>query len=108
MKNTIVALATPFGRSGIGVIRLSGKDSLKIIATDSSETKNFSPKPRSASLKKLYDLETAEVLDEALITYFQSPQSFTGEDVIEISCHGSPVIVRQIIDSCLTTRCANG
>ena len=100
MENTIVALATPLGRSGIGVIRLSGEDSLGItrkLVRDES----FSPKPRVSSLQKIFDLHTAEVLDETLITYFQAPQSFTGEDVIEISCHGSPVILRQIIDFCL-------
>ncbi len=100
MSNTIVALATPTGRSGIGVIRLSGAESLSIVQKLVRD-KNFSPEPRFASLKKIYDLESAEVLDETLITYFQAPNSFTGEDVIEISGHGSPVILRQIIDFCL-------
>ncbi len=100
MSDTIVALATPSGRSGIGVIRLSGKDSLSI-ARELTSDENFSPKPRFASLRKIYYLQTNDVLDETLITYFQSPQSFTGEDVIEISCHGSPVVLRQIIDFCL-------
>jgi tRNA modification GTPase len=100
MKNTIVALATPSGRSGIGVVRLSGNDSLSIMRKLVSDEK-FSPKPRLAVLQKIYDLQTNDVLDEAIITYFQSPQSFTGEDVIEISCHGSPVVLRQIIDFCL-------
>lgn len=100
MNNTIVALATPFGRSGIAVIRLSGNASLAIIRRLTADEK-FCPQPRSANLKKIYDLETAEVTDETLITYFQSPQSFTGEDVVEIACHGSPMIVRQIIDFCL-------
>lgn len=100
MSNTIVALATPLGRSGIGVIRLSGKDSLSI-ARKLVRDENFSPKPRFADLQKIYDLETTELLDAVLITYFQSPQSFTGEDVIEISGHGSPVVLRQIIDFCL-------
>lgn len=98
--NVIVALSTPPGRSGIGVIRLSGDDALDI-ARKLIRQPNFSPKPRFASLQTIYDLQTAEILDDALITYFQSPQSFTGEDVIEISGHGSPVILRQIIDSCL-------
>lgn len=100
MENTIVALATPLGRSGIGVIRLSGDDSLEIVRRLIRD-QQFSPKPRVAHLKKIYDLETAEVLDEVIITYFKAPRSFTGEDVIEISCHGSPVILRQIIDCCL-------
>ncbi|MEP6902045.1 MAG: tRNA uridine-5-carboxymethylaminomethyl(34) synthesis GTPase MnmE [Actinomycetota bacterium] len=100
MQNTIVALATPLGRSGIGVIRLSGDDSLTIIRRLVRDEK-FNPKPRFAQLKKLYDLQSGEILDEVIITYFKSPQSFTGEDVVEISCHGSPIILRQIIDYCL-------
>jgi len=100
MSNTIVALATPLGRSGIGVIRLSGADSLAIIRKLTRD-ENFSPEPRVATLKKILDLETDELLDETIITYFKSPQSFTGEDVVEISGHGSPIILRQIIDFCL-------
>lgn len=98
--DTIVALATPLGRSGIGVIRLSGASSLEIVRRLVRD-ENFSPPPRFASLQKIYNLEAADVVDETLITYFQAPQSFTGEDVIEISCHGSPVVLRQIIDFCL-------
>ncbi len=98
--DTIVALATPLGRSGIAVIRLSGSESLKITRRIVSD-ENFNPKPRFATLQKVYELETTEILDEAIITYFQAPQSFTGEDIIEISCHGSPVVLRQIIDYCL-------
>ena len=98
--NTIIALATPTGRSGIGVIRLSGAESLSIVQKLIRDEK-FSPEPRFASLKKIYDLKSAEVLDETLITYFKAPNSFTGEDVIEISGHGSPVVLRQIIDFCL-------
>ena len=100
MKDTIVALATPLGRSGIGVIRLSGEKSLEITGK-LIQDETFNPQPRFASLKKIYDIETGELLDETVITYFKSPQSFTGEDVIEISCHGSPIILRQIIDFCL-------
>lgn len=100
MKNTIVALATPLGRSGIGVIRLSGDKSLKIVGKLICD-ENFNPQPRFANLKKIYDIETGELLDETVIIYFKAPHSFTGEDVIEISCHGSPVVLRQIIDFCL-------
>jgi len=100
MQDTIVALATPTGRSGIGVIRLSGDSSVEIIRRLVRD-ENFNPEPRFAHLKKIYDLQTNEVLDEVIITYFKSPQSFTGEDVIEIACHGSPIILRQIIDFCL-------
>ncbi|NNE97718.1 MAG: tRNA uridine-5-carboxymethylaminomethyl(34) synthesis GTPase MnmE [Pyrinomonadaceae bacterium] len=98
--DTIVALATPLGRSGIGVIRLSGEDALKIAGELTGE-ENFDPNPREANLRKLTDPDSNELIDEALITYFKSPNSFTGEDVVEISCHGSPVLLRQVIDICL-------
>lgn len=100
MSATIVALATPIGRSGIGVIRLSGADALSIVKklTDN----DFNPQPRHACLKQLNDPQTSETIDEAVVTYFKAPHSFTGEDVAEISCHGSPVLLRQVIDICLS------
>ncbi|MEZ5426774.1 MAG: tRNA uridine-5-carboxymethylaminomethyl(34) synthesis GTPase MnmE [Pyrinomonadaceae bacterium] len=101
MNDTIIALATPLGRSGIGVIRLSGDDSLSIVRKLISEG-SFEPKPRFAHLKKILDPQDLESVDEALITFFPFPHSFTGEDVVEISCHGSPVVLRQILDICLS------
>jgi tRNA modification GTPase len=100
MPDTIVALATPTGRSGIGVIRLSGDDSLGITRKLAADA-DLNPEPRAAHLKQLYEPATGEVIDEAIITWFKAPQSFTGEDVVEISCHGSPVLLRQVIDICL-------
>jgi len=98
--DTIVALATPVGRSGIGVVRLSGPGSLAIagVLTDRNESVFI---PRRSVLAKVIDPVSGETLDEAVITYFKSPRSFTGEDVIELACHGSPVILRQVIDLCL-------
>lgn len=100
MKDTIVALATPTGRSGIGVVRLSGHDALSISQKLAGDP-NFLPLARTAVLRSLVDPTTNVTIDEAIITYFKSPHSFTGEDVIEISCHGSPVLLRQVIDICL-------
>lgn len=99
-KSAIVALATPTGRSGIGVVRLSGVASIKITCKLVNDA-DFVPIPRTAHLKQLHDPTTGEVIDEAIITYFKAPHSFTGEDVVEISCHGSPVLLRQVIDICL-------
>ncbi|HTK38494.1 MAG TPA: tRNA uridine-5-carboxymethylaminomethyl(34) synthesis GTPase MnmE [Pyrinomonadaceae bacterium] len=96
--STIVALATPLGRSGIGVIRLSGPDSLAIAQKLANQS---SLKPRFAHLAELRDPRTGDAIDEAIVTYFKAPNSFTGEDVVEISCHGSPVLLRQVIDICL-------
>ena len=98
--DTIIALSTPLGRSGIGVIRLSGALALeitrKLVCDD-----GFAPAPRLAYLKKIYDFDSIEAIDSALVTYFKAPASFTGEDVVEISGHGSPVLLRQIIDAAL-------
>lgn len=98
MKDTIVALATPLGRSGIGTVRLSGPDSARI-AGRFSDAPDL--EPRRATLVKLSDPETGEAIDEAVVTLYRGPNSFTGEDVVEISCHGSPVVLRQVIDGSL-------
>lgn len=95
--DTIVALATPPGRSGIGVIRLSGTRSLEI-ARALIKDEHFEVESHRVVLKNLHDPITAEILDQALLTYFKSPHSFTGEDVVELSCHGSPVLLRYLID----------
>jgi len=97
IKDTIVALSTPPGRSGIGIIRLSGDRSLEI-ARYLVQNSNFTPAPNDARPTKLYDPATSQILDYALVTYFKTPHSFTGEDVVELSCHGSPVLLRHLID----------
>ena len=101
LSDTIVALATPPGRGGIGVIRLSGPGSLrilrKLIACD-----DFNPEPNALTLRSLIDPATNETLDRALVCYFKAPHSFTGEDVAEFHCHGSPILLRTIIDVTLT------
>lgn len=101
---TIVALATPAGRSGIGIVRLSGDGALdaavKLTRCDRSL---FTP--RKATLVELRDPRDNAAIDKALVTYFKAPHSFTGEDVVEISCHGSPVLLRQVIDICLAFGC---
>lgn len=98
MPDTIVALATPTGRSGIGVIRLSGSDSLSLAIKMTGRKTGF--EPRHGHVVTLKDPE-GEPIDEAIITHFKAPRSFTGEDVIEFSCHGSPVLLRRVIDLCL-------
>src|ERR1041385_9061612 len=94
--STIVALSTPPGRGAIAVVRLSGPDALSITKQLAGDFDNV--KARRATLSKIILPETQETLDEVLITFFKAPDSATGEDVIEISCHGSPVIVREILD----------
>lgn len=100
-SDSIVALSTPPGRSGIGVIRISGPASLEILRKLSRD-ESFDPKPNLLTLRTLSDPATGETLDQALVCFFQAPHSFTGEDVVEFHCHGSPVLLRMIIDIALT------
>ncbi|HEX8853648.1 MAG TPA: GTPase, partial [Pyrinomonadaceae bacterium] len=99
-SDTIVALSTPTGRSGVGVIRLSGPHSLEH-ARRLLRDEDFAPEPNYVTLKNLRDPHTGEVLDRALVTYFKSPHSFTGEDTVELSCHGSPLLLLRVIDTLL-------
>ena len=99
-KDTIVALSTPPGRSGIGVIRLSGESALALTRLLLSDT-SFEPEPNRVALKPIIDPDTREVIDRALVTFFKSPHSYTGEDVIELSCHGSPPLLLRVLDSLL-------
>ena len=100
-NDTVVALSTPSGRSGIGVVRISGDDSLGILRSLIA-AESYNPTPHLLSLKSLIDPNTGETLDEALVCFFKGPHSFTGEDVVELHCHGSPVLLRTIIDLVLT------
>ena len=97
ISDTIVAISTPPGRGGIGIVRLSGPESLSL-TRKLLQKPDFQPEPNRVSLHRLYDPQTGEELDRALITYFRAPRSFTGEDVVELSCHGSPVLLLQIVD----------
>ena len=97
--DTIVALATAPGVGAIGVIRLSGKKSFDII------NKLFQSKKLSAeqshTLHVGFIRENGRDIDEVVVSIFKSPKSYTGENVIEISCHGSPFVQQQIIDACI-------
>lgn len=92
--DTIVAVATPPGRGGVGVVRLSGPDAHLIGARMCGEL----PPGRQASLRAVRD-DQGEVIDRALILSFAAPHSFTGEDVCEIQAHGSPVVLELIVQS---------
>lgn len=92
-----MALSTPPGRSGIGVIRLSGAHALTHTRALLDDPQ-FAPASHRATLKTIHDPRTRDALDRALITYFKAPHSFTGEDVVELSCHGSPTLLLQVVD----------
>jgi len=97
--DTIVALATPPGIGAIGVIRISGPASWGIVAKlfPSKDLQQQS----SHTIHVGYLKEEEEVLDEAVVSLFKGPRSYTGEDVVEVSCHGSPYIQERVIQAFL-------
>jgi tRNA modification GTPase len=96
---TIIALATAQGISAIAVIRLSGENSIQIVE-ESFRGKKLSEQPsHTVHFGLLTDGE--RIIDEVLVTIFKEPNSFTKENAVEISCHGSPVIVKEIIKTLL-------
>jgi tRNA modification GTPase len=96
--STVVALSTPRGRGALAVIRLSGPQAIAI-AQRMARVGDF--ESRHATLVTLKSASGDEVLDQVLLTCFPAPHSLTGEDVVEISCHGSPAIVRRLVDATL-------
>lgn len=89
---TIAAISTPFGRSAIAVIRISGPNTLKIVETYLSKRL----KPRNATNCRIYD-DQNKAIDDIIAIFYTSPNSFTGEDMLEIQCHGNPAILNYIM-----------
>ncbi|MEO6669284.1 MAG: tRNA uridine-5-carboxymethylaminomethyl(34) synthesis GTPase MnmE [Ferruginibacter sp.] len=98
--DTIVALATPAGIGAIGVIRLSGSGAFTI-ATSIFPSKDL-VKQLTHTIHVGIIRDGNEDIDEAVVSLFKGPRSYTGEDVIEISCHGSPYVQQQIIQACIS------
>ena len=97
---TIVAISTPAGRGGLGVVRLSGSTAIEI-ATRLIKVPKPPLETRCATLGVFADEESGRVLDQVVVTCFRAPHSYTAEDVVEISCHGAPVILRHLEECCL-------
>ena len=100
LSSTIVALATPPGVGAIGVIRLSGSRAI-IIADTIFKGKRLENQPSHTAHFGEIVAADERILDEVLVTIFKNPHSYTGEDTAEISCHGSPYILQEIIQLCL-------
>jgi tRNA modification GTPase len=98
--DTIAALATPVGTSAIAVVRASGPDTLKIAVQLFGDT----PPPRTTR-RADYQNASGEVLDDVLYVFFQGPHSYTGEDSLEISCHGNPLIAQKLLEDLFTRGC---
>ena len=94
VTNTIFALSTPYGRSGVGLFRVSG-DLQEFDWSTLFSKASFVP--RRASLCRLLD-QTGTTIDDVVVTFFPSPASFTGEDVLEFACHGSTAILDAVVD----------
>jgi len=94
-NETIVAIATPPGRGGIGIVRLSGPEAVRI-AEPMLRLRNPLAHAQ-ARFGDLLDLDTQEKLDETVVTWFAAPHSYTGEDVVELAAHGSPVILETVV-----------
>lgn len=92
MRDTIVAISTPPGRGGLGVVRLSGADARGIAERITRFSHGPTWLPWHAQLAQLTD-ESGRMVDQVVVSYFQAPKSYTAEDVIEISCHGAPVVL---------------
>ncbi|WMC19689.1 MAG: tRNA uridine-5-carboxymethylaminomethyl(34) synthesis GTPase MnmE [Enterobacteriaceae bacterium PC38] len=97
--NTIIAQATPIGRGGIGIVRISGLNSKKISFLILKKTL----KPRYAKYTSFYDFNN-KILDKGIALWFPKPNSFTGEDILELHCHGGPIIINLLIETILKTK----
>jgi len=97
-EDTIIAISTPLGYGGLGVVRLSGKEALNIAQQlFLPKRKKQTISPRRAILGNIYDFSKNEIFEEAFLIFFPAPRTFTREDVIEISCHGSPVVLEEVV-----------
>src|SRR5690554_356477 len=98
-QDTIAAIATPPGKGGVGIIRLSGSQSQNIALAISGRT---AFKPRYAHYANFYQHQDKDkLLDQGIILFFNGPHSFTGEDVVELQGHGGPVILDAILQECI-------
>jgi len=99
---TIVAIATPAGRGGLGVVRLSGPQAAAIACRILRSSGGGVPALETWKIRiaELPD-EKGAVIDRVIVGFFAKPRSYTGEEVVEISCHGSPVVLRYLLQRCL-------
>jgi tRNA modification GTPase len=103
LQDTIAAISTPLGRGGLGIVRISGQQSRTIAETILRFPHPPAWRPWSAALAELPDSE-GRPMDRVVVTYFEAPRSYTAEDVVEIACHGAPIVLR----FCLERACWAG
>lgn len=94
--DTITAIATPSGRGGVGIVRISGKDAKQI----ASQITHSVFQPRTAHFTPFYNADN-HLIDEGIVLFFENPHSFTGEDVVELQSHGSPIVLDQLVKTAI-------
>jgi tRNA modification GTPase len=100
--DTIVAIATPPGRGGIGVVRVSGPEAHRIACCLIAHERPLEPRRATFTLIRL-KAEARDAVDQVVATYFPAPASYTGEHVVELSAHGSPVVLRTIVAAAIVS-----
>ena len=94
---TIVAISTPAGNGGIGIVRMSGDNSLEILKKIFKPVKNGEFEPNVMRLGEIIDSE-GNVVDQVLVSYFKAPRSYTGEDICEVNCHGGYIASKKVLE----------
>ena len=100
LEDTIVAISTPPGRGGLGIVRLSGAQARSIAGRILRFSGEAAWRPWHVQMAELADCQGNPV-DQVLVAFFEAPRSYTAEDVVEISCHGSPVVLRHAVERAL-------
>jgi tRNA modification GTPase len=99
--DTIVAIATPSGRGGLGVVRISGDDAVAVASRLISHRGALEPRYATLTAVRLNSGSRESAADQVVATYFSAPHSYTGEHVVELSAHGSPVILHAIVQGAM-------
>ena len=102
LDDTIVAIATPPGRGGIGVVRLAGPESKAIASRMLHLSGGRELEANRAIFGELVEIESGERIDEVVATWFAAPHSYTTDEIVEISCHGSPVVLRRVVEMAIS------
>lgn len=101
-EDTIVAVATPPGRGGIGVVRVSGPAALAVATALTTHAGPFTPRHATLTVVTIRlrdDRLRSRAMDQAIVTFFAAPHSYTGEDVVELSLHGSPIVLHSVVNA---------
>ena len=98
-EDTIAAVATPAGEGGIGIVRVSGPEAERIAAAlfVRAEGKNGRLKSHMLHYGTIWDPKSDKILDQVLLTIMRKPRSYTGEDVVEVHCHGGVFVVHRVL-----------